>query len=122
MEVERTLRDARLGIDPEIEVQTLVDVAHADDFVHPGLRKGPVLLIMSTRRSAKVSNDYATLAAPEWPGNTIPSPRVGSIRITRQSWRPIPREASRMPTTVRACGRLAARDGPAVAGPTRSLG
>src|SRR5947208_16191267 len=57
MEVQRALRDARLRIDPEIEVQTLVDVANAYDFVHPGLRKGPVLLIMSTRRSAKVSND-----------------------------------------------------------------
>src|SRR5216117_374407 len=83
-------------IDPEIEVQALVDGAHADDFVHPGLRKGPELLIMSTRRSAKVSNHYATLAPPEWPGNTIPSPRVGSIRITRQSWRPIRRARSRV--------------------------
>src|SRR5439155_26371250 len=57
MEVQRAFRDAGLRIDAEIEVQALVDVAHADYFVHRGLRKGPVLLIMSTRRSAKVSND-----------------------------------------------------------------
>src|SRR5437667_4106950 len=96
MRVAPALPDACLRIDPEIKVQPLVDVANAHDFVHPGLRKGPVLLIMSTRRSAKVSNDYATLAAPEWPGNTIPSPRVGSIRITSHSWRPIRRARSRV--------------------------
>src|SRR2546425_10356039 len=59
MEVERAFRDARFRIDPEVEAQALVDIAHADDFVHPGVRKAALLLIMSTRRSAKVSNDAA---------------------------------------------------------------
>jgi len=36
-----------------------VDIAYADDFVHPGVRKAAMLLIISTRRSAKVSNDAA---------------------------------------------------------------
>src|SRR5947207_209137 len=57
VQVEGPLGDARLRIDPEIEAQAFVDIAHADDFVHPGRAKGAILLIMSTRRSAKVSND-----------------------------------------------------------------
>src|SRR2546425_9976243 len=59
VEVERAFRDARFRIDPEVETQALVDIAHTDDLVHPGVRKATWLLIMSTRRSAKVSNDAA---------------------------------------------------------------
>src|SRR2546428_9987005 len=57
VEVQGPLRNSGLWIEPEIETQTFVDIAHADDFVHPGVRKGTILLIMSTRPSAKVSND-----------------------------------------------------------------
>src|SRR5436309_13570263 len=65
VEVERAFTDARFRIDPEVEAQALVDIAHADDLVHPGVRKAAWLLIMSTRRSAKVSNDAArTLGDP----------------------------------------------------------
>src|SRR2546429_2475330 len=65
VEVERAFRDARFRIDPEVETQALVDIAHTDDLVHPGVRKATWLLIMSTRRSAKVSNDAArTLRDP----------------------------------------------------------
>src|SRR2546429_2276881 len=65
VEVERAFRDARFRIDPEAETQALVDIAHTDDLVHPGVRKATWLLIMSTRRSAKVSNDAArTLRGP----------------------------------------------------------
>src|SRR3989441_2061614 len=65
VEVERAFRDARFRIDPEVETQALVDIAYADDLVHPGVRKATWLLIMSTRRSAKVSNDAArTLPGP----------------------------------------------------------
>src|SRR5205807_1954673 len=85
MEIQRAFRDAGLRIDPEIEVQALVDVAHADDFVHPGLRKGPVLLIMSTRRSAKVSNDCGS-GWHRGRRTVIPSSEVGSTRTTRQPW------------------------------------
>src|SRR3989475_4057056 len=65
VEVERAFRDARFRIDPEVETQALVDIAHADNLVHPGVRKAAWLLIMSTRRSAKVSNDVVrTLGDP----------------------------------------------------------
>src|SRR3989475_10484734 len=57
VEVQGPLRNSGVRIEPEIEAQTFVDTAHADDFVHPGVRKGTILLIMSTRPSAKVSND-----------------------------------------------------------------
>src|SRR5207247_5797964 len=73
-----------------------VDVAHRDHLVHPGLRQGSELLILSKRRRPNVSNDYATLAVPEWRGNTITSRRVESIRIKPQSWRQIRRARSRV--------------------------
>src|SRR3989442_12125356 len=72
VEVHGPLRNSRLRIEPEIEAQTFVDIAHADDFVHPGVRKGTILLIMSTRPSAKVSNDAGSVygsRGPRFPGN-----------------------------------------------------
>src|SRR2546425_11321363 len=72
VEVQGPLRNSGLWIEPEIETQTFVDIAHADDFVHPGVRKGTILLIMSTRPSAKVSNDAGSAygsRGPRFAGN-----------------------------------------------------
>src|SRR3989442_14520212 len=64
VEVQCTFRDPRFRVDPEIEAQAFVDIAHADDLVHPGVRKATLLLIMSTKRSAKVSNHRSRLGNP----------------------------------------------------------
>src|SRR5438552_6821219 len=72
VEVQGPLRNSGLWIEPEIEAQTFVDIAHADDFVHPGVRKGTILLIMSTRPSAKVSNEARSAygsRGPRFAGN-----------------------------------------------------
>src|SRR5207247_3413965 len=81
MEVERPLRDARLRIDPEVEVQAFVDVAHADDLVHPRACKEAALLIMSTRWLAKLSDERRrrrSSSPPDIP--TRADPRLGGQR------------------------------------------
>src|SRR3989442_5255379 len=91
VEVQRAFRDPRFRIDPEIEAQAFVDIAHADDLVHPGVRKPALLLIMSTRWSAKVSNnphaskEFAAACRRETarPGEPVACPRTGPRREAR---------------------------------------
>ncbi len=40
VEVHRPLRDSGLGVDAEVEVLPLMNIGHADDFVHPRGRNG----------------------------------------------------------------------------------
>src|SRR2546428_12334288 len=83
VEVQGPLRNSGVRIERESEAQTFVDIAHADDFVHPGVRKGTILLIMSTRPSAKVSNAAGSAygsRGPRFAGNGA----TGSIsRLSR---------------------------------------
>src|SRR5437899_2635749 len=91
VEVHGPLRNSGVRIEPEIETQTFVDIAHADDFVHPGVRKGTILLIMSTRPSAKyrttrgVPTAVASLASR---GTAPPARLVGSPETLRSAMGP----------------------------------
>src|SRR2546425_13194401 len=109
VEVQGTLRDHCLRIDPEIEAQSFVDIAHADDLVHPGVRKAALLLIMCTRWSAKVSNHplASKESAAVRPGTVRRRERVACPRTERRAearevrafcpWRRTPRGGDRRP-------------------------
>src|SRR5256885_10828489 len=103
VEVERAFRDARFRIDPEVETQALVDIAHTDDLVHPGVRKATWLLIMSTRRSAKVSNDAARTYGIRrlFPAGDGASARASSFSAKRDAGRRANRPVRLLPPTHR---------------------
>src|SRR3989442_9604123 len=122
VEVQRAFRDPRFRIDPEIEAQAFVDIAHADDLVHPGVRKAALLLIMSTRWSAKVSNnphaskEFAAACRRETarPRERVACPRSGRRAEAREipafdPWRRTPRGDDPPPETALTHGRWSPR-------------
>src|SRR2546426_7456578 len=113
VEVERQFRDARFRNDPEDETQALVDIAHTDDLVHPGVRKATWLLIMSTRRSAKVSNDAARTYGIRrlFPAGNGASARTRSFSTNRDARSGTSGSGPLFPGTYSAGGRPTPREG-----------
>src|SRR5207249_3924230 len=93
VEVEGTLRDPGLGVDPEGECDPLVDVADAHDLVHPGRERGVAVyrFYRNVRESAERTN--LPRAAPGIPAamrrmryGVRLGPRRAGWRVRRYGW------------------------------------